>query len=63
VIDPHLSLVEFPADDPKRARRFWGRLLDVELDAREEGEGEGWQTHTREPAVGVADGPAPAQRE
>ncbi|MGH2994609.1 MAG: VOC family protein [Solirubrobacterales bacterium] len=51
--DPELSLVEFPADDPERARRFWGGLLGVELDAREDGEGEGWQTHSGDPAVGV----------
>ena len=51
--DGHLSLVEFPADDPERARRFWGGLLGVELEARREGEGEGWQTHPDSPAVGV----------
>jgi predicted enzyme related to lactoylglutathione lyase len=48
-----LSLVEFPADDPERARRFWTELLAVELEAREAGEGEGWQTHAGAPAVGV----------
>ncbi len=48
-----LSLIEFPADDPERARRFWAGLLDVELQAREGSEGEGWQTHTGAPAVGV----------
>jgi predicted enzyme related to lactoylglutathione lyase len=48
-----LSLVEFPADDPERARRFWAGLLEVELEARGEGEGEGWQTHGGGPAVGV----------
>ena len=47
------SLVEFPADDPERARRFWSELLGVELDARGAGEGEGWQTHSGAPAVGV----------
>ena len=50
---PPLSLVEFPADDPERARRFWSEILGVELDAREAGEGEGWQTHAGAPAVGV----------
>jgi predicted enzyme related to lactoylglutathione lyase len=53
VSDSELSLVEFPADDPERARRFWGGLLGVELDARRDGEGEGWQTRAGEPAVGV----------
>jgi predicted enzyme related to lactoylglutathione lyase len=48
-----LSLIEFPADDPERARRFWTEFLGVELNAREEGEGEGWQTHSGAPALGV----------
>jgi predicted enzyme related to lactoylglutathione lyase len=48
-----LSLIEFPADDAARARRFWGQLLGVELEARQDGEGEGWQTHSGPPAVGV----------
>jgi predicted enzyme related to lactoylglutathione lyase len=48
-----LSLIEFPADDPERARRFWGELLSVELDLRAEDEGAGWQTHGDSPAVGV----------
>jgi predicted enzyme related to lactoylglutathione lyase len=49
-----LSLIEFPADDPERARRFWTGLLDVDLDVRQEEEGEGWQTHYGGgPAVGV----------
>jgi len=48
-----LSLIEFPADDPERARRFWAELLGVELEVRQDPEGEGWQTHTGTPAVGV----------
>jgi predicted enzyme related to lactoylglutathione lyase len=48
-----LSLIEFPADDPERARRFWSQLLGIELEARGEGEGEGWQTHAGDAAVGV----------
>lgn len=47
------ALIEFPADEPERARRFWADLLGVELEAREDGEGEGWQTHSGGPAVGV----------
>ena len=39
-------LIEFPADDTERARRFWEGLLAIELDARREGEGEGWQTRS-----------------
>ena len=50
---PRLSLIEFPADDPERAQRFWTELLGVGLDARRDGEGEGWQTHDGAPAVGV----------
>ena len=50
-----LSLVEFPADDPQRALRFWGGLLGVELEPRGEGEGSGWETTASSggPAVGV----------
>jgi predicted enzyme related to lactoylglutathione lyase len=48
-----LSLIEFPADNPERARRFWVEFLGVELEARRDGEGEGWQTHSGAPAVGV----------
>jgi predicted enzyme related to lactoylglutathione lyase len=50
---PRLSLVEFPADDPDRARRFWSGVLGLDLDAREEAEGEGWQTREPGAAVGV----------
>jgi uncharacterized protein len=46
-----LSLVEFPADDPERARTFWEGLLGVELSERREGEGSGRQT--REGAVTI----------
>ncbi len=53
VPESSLSLIEFPADDPERARRFWAELLDAPLATRREGEGEGWQTRSGEPAVGV----------
>jgi predicted enzyme related to lactoylglutathione lyase len=53
VTGPPLSLIEFPADDPDRARRFWAGLLELSLEPRTEGEGEGWQTHAAAPAVGV----------
>src|SRR5215207_8526287 len=36
-------LIEFPADDPERARRFWRGVLGAELAPREDGEGEGWE--------------------
>jgi predicted enzyme related to lactoylglutathione lyase len=48
-----LSLIEFPADDPDRARRFWTGLLDIALETRREWEGEGWQTHSGAPTVGI----------
>jgi predicted enzyme related to lactoylglutathione lyase len=48
-----LSVIEFPADDPERARRFWAELLGVELERRGDSEGEGWQTYSGAPAVGV----------
>ena len=38
------ALVEFPADDPARARAFWAGVLDAPLEPRAPGEGEGWQT-------------------
>jgi predicted enzyme related to lactoylglutathione lyase len=48
-----LSLIEFPADDVERARRFWEGLLAVELEDRREGEGEGWQTHAEGAQIGL----------
>ena len=48
-----LSLIEFPADNPQRARRFWAGLLEAELEARQDSEGGGWQTRAGVPAVGV----------
>jgi predicted enzyme related to lactoylglutathione lyase len=47
------SLIEFPADDPERARRFWSGLLGAELEDRSDGEGEGWQTRGASASVGV----------
>jgi predicted enzyme related to lactoylglutathione lyase len=48
-----LSLIEFPADDPERARRFWTELLGVELQVRGASDGEGWQTPAEGPRVGL----------
>jgi predicted enzyme related to lactoylglutathione lyase len=48
-----LSLIEFPADDPERARHFWAELLGVQLELRTGVAGEGWQTTSNGPAVGV----------
>jgi predicted enzyme related to lactoylglutathione lyase len=46
-----LALIEFPADDPERARRFWTGLLEITLESRSVGEG--WQTQSSGPAIGV----------
>ncbi len=48
-----VALVEFPADDPDRARRFWNGLLGIELAARTPDQGAGWQTGSGEPAIGL----------
>jgi predicted enzyme related to lactoylglutathione lyase len=48
-----LALIEFPADEPERALRFWSALLDVRLEPRGPGEGEGWQSRAGAPPVGV----------
>jgi predicted enzyme related to lactoylglutathione lyase len=50
--DP-VALVEFPADDPGRARRFWSELLGIPLEPRGEGEGAGWHSTSQTPAIGV----------
>jgi uncharacterized protein len=52
-MDVRPSLLEFPADDPERARRFWSSLLGVSLAERIGEEGSGWQTHLPGPQVGV----------
>ncbi len=58
-----LELLEFPADDLARARRFWEILLDVSLDERREGEGQGLQTHDDRPSLGLHDrGRGPGDR-
>jgi predicted enzyme related to lactoylglutathione lyase len=36
-------LIEFPADDPDRARRFWQGVLEVEVAPRQGEAGSGWQ--------------------
>jgi predicted enzyme related to lactoylglutathione lyase len=46
-------LIEFPADDPERATRFWTELLGIELRARDASDGEGWQTSSDGPRLGV----------
>jgi predicted enzyme related to lactoylglutathione lyase len=48
-----VDLIEFPADDLARARRFWETLLDVSLDERKQGEGRGLQTREAHPSLGL----------
>ena len=48
-----LELIEFPADDLRRAWRFWAALLAVELEDRVEGEGSGVQTHSGGAELGI----------
>ncbi|HEX4009939.1 MAG TPA: VOC family protein [Solirubrobacteraceae bacterium] len=48
-----LALIEFPADDPDRALSFWSGLLGVELRARTDAEGRGWQAGAGDAALGV----------
>jgi predicted enzyme related to lactoylglutathione lyase len=58
-----VHLVEFPADDPERARRFWEVVLGVELGPRAPDEGQGWQTHGGGTELGVhARGTGPGDR-
>ncbi len=47
------ALIEFPADDPERARRFWSELLGQGLSDRAPDQGQGWETSDQQPAVGV----------
>jgi predicted enzyme related to lactoylglutathione lyase len=52
-VDGPLGLIEFPADDPDRARRFWSSLLGVELSERSQSDGRGWQTQGGAPVLGI----------
>ena len=47
------ALIEFPADDSERARRFWSGLLEVDLAERRDGEGAGWVADADGVRVGV----------
>jgi predicted enzyme related to lactoylglutathione lyase len=48
-----VHLIEFPADDPERALAFWSGVLGEPLEPRTTGQGDGWQTRSGSPAVGV----------
>jgi predicted enzyme related to lactoylglutathione lyase len=46
-------LIEFPADEPERALRFWRGLLDLDLDPRGESAGAGWESRSDGLRLGV----------
>jgi predicted enzyme related to lactoylglutathione lyase len=46
-------LIEFPADDPARARRFWGGVLGAELAPRPSDAGTGWELDDGDLRIGV----------
>lgn len=53
-------LIEFPADDPERARRFWGELLGAELAPRQAAAGSGWEFDDGDLRLGLHErGPGP----
>ena len=46
-------LIEFPADDPERARRFWSGVLGAALAPRPSEAGEGWEASGADLRLGV----------
>ena len=53
-------LIEFPADDPDRARRFWRGVLGVDLSQRPTAAGSGWEADPGGLRLGVhSRGPGP----
>ena len=53
-------LIEFPADDPERARRFWRGVLGIELEPRRTEAGSGWEIEDDGLRLGVHErGPGP----
>ena len=53
-------LIEFPADDPQRALRFWRGVLNAELASRPAESGAGWETADDGLRLGVHErGPGP----
>jgi len=56
-------LIEFPADDPDRARRFWQGLLGVDLAPRSREAGSGWEADDDGLRFGLHErGPGPGDR-
>ena len=55
-----VPLIEFPADDPDRARRFWRGVLDVEVSPRSTDAGSGWEIEKDGLRLGIHErGPGP----
>jgi predicted enzyme related to lactoylglutathione lyase len=48
-----VPLIEFPADDPERALRFWRELLGLQLTHRRPGKGSGWEVESDGLRLGV----------
>jgi predicted enzyme related to lactoylglutathione lyase len=46
-------LIEFPADDPERALRFWHEVLGVDLEQRGAHAGSGWEAEENGLRLGV----------
>ena len=46
-------LIEFPADEPERARRFWSGVLGSELAPRPSEAGVGWETSGADLRLGL----------
>jgi predicted enzyme related to lactoylglutathione lyase len=47
------TLIEFPADDPERARAFWSGMLGADFAPRSADRGAGWETSGEGIVVGV----------
>ena len=55
-----VPLIEFPSDDPDRARRFWRGVLGAELLPRPSEAGSGWEIEVDGLRLGVHErGPGP----
>ena len=53
-------LIEFPADDPERALRFWNGVLGIQLSSREADAGAGWEVDDDGLRLGLHErGPGP----
>lgn len=56
-------LLELPADEPERARRFWEELLRLQLEERRPEEGQGWKAEHAGITVGLHErGQGPGDR-